>query len=58
MKINTTTAAAAKEDGKDSTAILQQATITAGKVDVTDSTADKTTTTNQLTTSTAAKECV
>ena len=56
MKMNTTTTTAAKEDDKDPTATLQQAIITARMEDVTDSTADKTTTTNQLTTNTAAKE--
>ena len=56
MKINPTTTTVAKEDEKDSTAILQQATITAKKEDATDSTADRTLTINQLTTSRVAKE--
>ena len=56
MKINPTTTIAVKEDEKDSTAILQQTKITAGKEDATDSTADRTSTVNQLTTSRVAKE--
>ena len=36
MKIKPTTTSAAKEDDKDSTARLQQATVTAGKEEATD----------------------
>ena len=56
MKTNPTTTTAAKEDDKDSTVTLQQTTITAKKEDATDSTADRTSTINQLTTSRVAKE--